>query len=66
VVVDQVSDVIALAEKDIRPAPTFSDAVVESTFIQGIGQVDDRMLILTDIERLLTATEMGLAFEATA
>jgi purine-binding chemotaxis protein CheW len=66
VVVDQVSDVVALASKDIRPAPTFSDAVVESTFIQGIGQVDDRMLILTDIERLLTSNEMGLAFEAAA
>jgi chemotaxis signal transduction protein len=39
---------------------------VESTFIQGIGQVDDRMLILTDIERLLTASEMGLAFEVPA
>ena len=39
---------------------------MESTFIQGIGQVEDRMLILTDIERLLTSTEMGLAFEAPA
>lgn len=66
VVVDQVSDVVALDSKDIRPAPTFSEAVVESTFIQGIGQVDDRMLILTDIERLLTASEMGLAFEVAA
>ncbi|MCA3003433.1 MAG: chemotaxis protein CheW [Rhodocyclaceae bacterium] len=66
VVVDQVSDVVALDSKDIRPAPTFSEAVVESTFIQGIGQVDDRMLILTDIERLLTASEMGLAFEVPA
>ncbi|MCA2999439.1 MAG: chemotaxis protein CheW [Burkholderiales bacterium] len=66
VVVDQVSDVVALDSKDIRPAPTFSEAVVESTFIQGIGQVDDRMLILTDIERLLTASEMGLAFDVAA
>ncbi len=64
VVVDQVSDVIELAAKDIRQAPTFSEAVVESTFIQGIGQVEGRMLILTDIERLLTASEMGLAFDA--
>lgn len=64
VVVDQVSDVVALAAKDIRPAPTFSDAIVESTFIQGIGQFDERVLILTDIERLLTASEMGLVFEA--
>jgi purine-binding chemotaxis protein CheW len=61
-----VSDVVALDSKDIRPVPTFSEAVVESTFIQGIGQVDDRMLILTDIERLLTASEMGLAFEVAA
>jgi len=64
VVVDQVSDVIALAAKDIRQAPSFSDAVVDANFIQGIGQVEDRMLILTDIERMLTAAEMGLAFES--
>jgi purine-binding chemotaxis protein CheW len=63
VVVDQVSDVVALAAKDIRHAPTFSDLIVESTFIQGIGQIDDRMLILTDIQRLLTANEMGLTFD---
>jgi purine-binding chemotaxis protein CheW len=64
VVVDQVSDVVALEAKNIQPPPNFSD-VVDAAFIQGIGQVDERMLILTDIEKLLTASEMGLAFDAT-
>jgi purine-binding chemotaxis protein CheW len=64
-VVDQVSDVVELAAEQIRPAPTFSGAV-DAAFIRGIGQIDERMLILTDIERLLTASEMGLAFDVRA
>lgn len=58
-VVDSVSDVITLTTEQCRPAPHFS-AELNTNYITGLGTVDDRMLILMDIERLMSSPEMGL------
>ncbi len=58
-VVDSVSDVLALDKETIKPAPEMSSAV-DTSFITGIGSVADRMLILMDIEGLMSSEEMGL------
>ena len=58
-VVDSVSDVLALDQDTIKPAPEMSSAV-DTSFITGIGSVADRMLILMDIEGLMSSEEMGL------
>src|SRR3546814_422455 len=50
-VVDSVSDVMQLSAEQIRPAPEFG-ASVDTRFITGLGAIDDRMLILVDIEKL--------------
>ncbi|MFA7505321.1 MAG: chemotaxis protein CheW, partial [Burkholderiaceae bacterium] len=42
-----------------REAPDLS-AVVDASYIIGLGTVAERMLILVDIERLITAPEMAL------
>jgi purine-binding chemotaxis protein CheW len=65
VVVDSVSDVLALGSADIRPAPEFSSQV-DSSFILGLGTVEDRMLIIIDIERLMLSQGMALVDEAVA
>ena len=62
-VVDAVSDVIALAPEQIRPAPEFS-ATLETRFVTGLGTVEGRMLILLDIERLMTSKDMQLVDDA--
>lgn len=59
VVVDGVSDVIALAAEQVRPSPEFGSAL-DTRYLQGLGTVDGRMIILTDIEKLLTSKEMEL------
>lgn len=59
VVVDSVSDVLTLQAEQIRPAPEFGSAV-DTRYVMGIGALDERMLILVDIERLMTGEEMGL------
>jgi purine-binding chemotaxis protein CheW len=59
IVVDAVSDVITLAPQQIRPAPEFG-AAVDARFITGLGTVGERMLILADIERLITSADMQL------
>jgi len=59
-VVDSVSDVMQLAEQMIQPAPEMSATIVDTTYITGIANVNDRLLILMDIESLMGSAEMGL------
>jgi len=59
IVVDGVSDVIELEANQIRPAPEFG-AVIDTEYITGLGTVAERMLILIDIERLMSNSDMGL------
>ena len=63
-VVDSVSDVITLQPGQIRPAPDFSSRF-NTRYILGLGAVGDRLLILIDIERLMTSEEMSLVEPAT-
>ena len=59
IVVDGVSDVIGLDAEQVRPTPEFG-GVLNTEYIMGLGTVDDRMLILLDIEKLMSSTDMGL------
>jgi len=61
-VVDSVSDVLELAGEAIRPAPQLN-ATIDASYITGIGSVADRMLILMDIEALMSSSDMGLMDE---
>jgi purine-binding chemotaxis protein CheW len=58
-VVDGVSDVLTMTEEQIKPAPEFGTAMT-TEYLTGLGTVDGRMLILMDIERLMTSEEMAL------
>ena len=58
-VVDSVSDVTQLPGESVQPAPDMS-AVVDMRFIQGIAKVNDHMLILMDIEALLSSDDLNL------
>jgi len=58
-VVDSVSDVITLAQGQMKPAPDFSSSF-DTQYITGLGTVDERMLILVDIEKLMTGSDMAL------
>ena len=64
-VVDSVSDVIQLGAEQIRPAPDFSSSTFDTRYITGLGTVDQRMLILVDIEKLMSAADMALMDQAT-
>ena len=58
-VVDSVSDVITLASEQIKPAPEMGTAL-NTDYLIGLGTVEERMLILVDIDRLMSSAEMGL------
>jgi purine-binding chemotaxis protein CheW len=58
-VVDSVSDVLELSQDLIKPAPEMNSAV-DTGFVTGIASVGERMLILMDIEALMSSADMGL------
>ena len=65
-VVDSVSDVMELNKDQIRPAPEMTAAAVDTNYITGIATVAERMLILMDIEGLMSSADMGLIAAAAA
>lgn len=57
-VVDAVNEVLDIAPGDIEPAPCFG-ARVRSEFIQGVGKVKGRFVLLLDIDRALSIDEIA-------
>src|SRR5471030_22099 len=64
-VVDRVSDVITLTADQIKPAPDMGSAV-STDYLVGLGTIEDRMLVLVDIDRLMTSDDMGLVAKLAA
>lgn len=58
-VVDSVSDVLRIEPGEVRPAPEI-DNVIDASCITGLVSLEQRMLILIDIERLMSGADMGL------
>ncbi|KUM05272.1 chemotaxis protein CheW [Chromobacterium sp. F49] len=58
-VVDGVSDVVQLGQEALRAPPEFG-ASVDTAYIEGLGMVDEQMIIIVDIERLMNSEEMAL------
>lgn len=58
-VVDSVSDVTTLSPEQIRPAPEMGSAF-NTDYLIGLGTLEERMLILVDIDTLMSSSEMGL------
>jgi len=58
-VVDSVSDVTTLAPEQVKPAPEIGTAF-DTDYLIGLGMLDERMLILVDIDKLMSSSEMGL------
>ena len=64
-VVDGVSDVIALTPEQIQATPEFGSSL-DTQYLIGLGTVDERMIILVNIERLMSSKEMDLIDKAAA
>jgi purine-binding chemotaxis protein CheW len=63
-VVDGVSDVVHFTESEVKPAPQLG-ALVDSSFLDGVATQGDRMVLLVDIEKLLSSGELNLLREVT-
>ncbi|MDY7540019.1 chemotaxis protein CheW [Undibacterium sp. 5I1] len=59
IVVDSVTDVVTLSTDQIKPAPTV-ESMLNTIFLTGLGILEQRMLILVDIEKLILSPEFGV------
>lgn len=58
IIVDEVSEVLNIAEGSIEPPPSFGGGMEETDFITGMGKLEDKVVILLDIDMVLDAEEM--------
>ncbi len=58
IVVDGVSDVLNVSEEGVKPTPDFG-TTVHTEFISGLATVDEKMVMLLDIDRLLRLDELS-------
>lgn len=61
-IVDAVSDVMTFEDKSIQPAPTLGDGQ-QAPLAQGIARLDDRLVVLLDLVRVLDGGSFGLEGE---
>jgi len=59
VIVDEVSEVLDIGAEQIEPPPTFGGSL-KTDFILGMGKVDQKVVMLLDIDRVLSQDEMSL------
>ena len=58
-VVDSVSEVLRLATSSVEAAPEIISSKIKADYLKGVGKLDDRLLILLDLERVLSEEEMS-------
>jgi len=59
IVVDAVSDVVRLAATDVKDPPRLG-SVVDSSYLTGVATINERMVLLLDIEKLLSSGDLAL------
>jgi len=50
-----------LTRMQLQEGAGFASSAFDTKYIAGLGTIDERMLILVDIERLMSGVDMGLA-----
>ncbi len=65
IVVDGVSDVYSVTGDELKPAPEFGDDV-NAEFVKGLATIDEKMVIMLDIDMLLNSRELNVLDSATA
>jgi purine-binding chemotaxis protein CheW len=69
-IVDSVSEVIRLPESSVEPAPAVIANKIGTEYVRGVGKMEDRLLILLDLDKILSANELhnvnNIAAEAVA
>ncbi|MFH1062974.1 MAG: chemotaxis protein CheW [Candidatus Omnitrophota bacterium] len=57
-IVDSVSEVLRLSEDNIEDTPSLIETEVHEKYLRGVGKSDDRLLILLDLNEVLSVDEI--------
>jgi purine-binding chemotaxis protein CheW len=57
-IVDSVSEVIRLPVSSVEPAPAVIANKIGTEYVRGVGKMEDRLLILLDLDKILSANEL--------
>ena len=60
IIVDEVSEVVDIAQNQLEPAPEFGESALESDFLIGMGKIHDRVVMILDVDKLVLASEKNL------
>lgn len=63
IIVDEVSEVMDIVAEQIEPPPSFGNAV-GTDFILGMGKVDQKVIMMLDIDKVLSSEEIAVLEEA--
>jgi purine-binding chemotaxis protein CheW len=57
-IVDEVPEVLRIAEDNIDPAPQMIETQIHSEYIKGVGKLENRLVILLDVDKILSHEEI--------
>lgn len=60
IIVDEVSEVLDISAAQVEPAPSFGGNV-PTEFILGMGKVADKVVMLLDVDKVLSGSELSIA-----
>lgn len=63
-IVDEVPEVLRIPEDDIDPTPEMIETQIHSEFIKGVGKLENRLIILLDVDKILSHEEIKQVKEA--
>ena len=58
--VDEVSEVQDILDGYIEPVPKYGETAIDQEFMTGIGKINDSVIILLDIQKILDFSESGM------
>lgn len=63
IIVDEVSEVLDIAGDQIEPPPAFG-TTVDTDFIMGMGKIDQKVVMLLDVDKVLGDGELAMVGQA--
>jgi purine-binding chemotaxis protein CheW len=64
IIVDEVSEVLNFTAEQIEPSPSFGAGLEDAKFITGMGKLGKKVVILLDVDRVLTGEEFAAIGQA--
>ncbi len=58
ILVDEVPEVLRIPEENIEPTPQLIDSEINKEYIRGVGKLEHRLILLLNLDKILTSHQM--------